>query len=330
MRGRDERNLAIEEHIKTKLVKNSKLLLDYYYSMTDKTALTKHRYLEHVREYLFYLKENNITSTTYFKTVKKSDINMYMEHIRYRKTDEGLVEYSESIRAVKLAAIRNFYDYLVDVGYADINPCATIKPPKSNKEKEVVFMTEEEIAKIKDNIMKGTGRHNYKGQDDIAFRDLTIFTLGYRTGLRMSAIAEINVQDINFDDHIITVVEKGNFTRDIYIGDDTIKLLKEYLEHRKSILGGEDNCDALFVSNRKKRISIYTISNIFYSYTDGVNKHLTPHKMRSTHALHLYEATNDIYQVAESLGHKNIKNTRRYVRVSETRRRASANIMDKI
>jgi site-specific recombinase XerD len=134
------------------------------------------------------------------------------------------------------------------------------------------------------------------------------------------------MEDIDFDDRSIVVTEKGNKTRVVFFGENVKRELLYWIRHRREIMGTNDG--PLFVSNRKKRISVCAVQDILKKYTAGFDKHITPHKMRSTCATNLYEETHDIYLVQNVLGHSNIANTRRYADMSEEYRRDAASIID--
>lgn len=335
MKGREEHTLEIEKKLKLTLDFQPGILREYYYSLNDKTAVTKKSYITNILKYFEYInKELGISlwgNKIYFKTVKTSDINMYMEYIRYRRTKNGIKENSECTRATNLYALKSFYDFLVNEEYIDKNPCDRVNIPKDNKEKEIIALTHDELEDLRFDIAFGEAKGRIvKLQEEWRSRDLAIITLGCRTGLRATALSEIDVSDIDFTDKSISVVEKGNVPRKCYFGDDTANVLKDWIKCREKIMKYYVPCDALFVSDRRKRISQATIANIIKRYTQDIDKNITPHKMRSTCATNLYEETGDIYLVADMLGHKNIQNTMRYAKQTEKRRREAANIMDKI
>jgi integrase/recombinase XerC len=120
-------------------------------------------------------------------------------------------------------------------------------------------------------------------------------------------------------------IEKGEEERTVFLSDKMMELLKTWLYDREQILRKCNvDCDALFISSEKQRIGITTIRDMLKKYTYNIDKHITPHKLRSTAATNLYEKTGDIYLVADVLGHHNIQNTRRYAKVSNNKRMIAA------
>lgn len=317
MTGRQEQNAKIEQRIRYMMVDAPEILSKYSYSFTDKTSGTKYEYLHHVKEFLEYYKNWDITK------LKKSDINRYMEYIRFGKKGKEL---SSSIRNSKLAAIKHFYEFLVDDGYMDSSPAANINRVRSSEEREIVSMTPVEIRQVEEKL---NTESDTSVRNAWRSRDRAIIMLGCTTGLRVSAITAIDKNDVDFDTNTIKVVEKGNKTRIINVGEKTMKaviswcLLRTMMDFKKEI-----PTNALFISNQRRRISQKAVRDIVSKYTADLDKHITPHKMRSSCATNLYEATGDIYLVQQVLGHKNIANTMRYAKVSEKRKQEAAKILN--
>lgn len=327
MDGRKEQDIRIINQIKEMLKDQPDILKAYSYSFGSKEMTTKKAYIGYIITFLKYLKDEiklDINDEKIFKTIRPNHINQFMEYIKYTNGKENGV----SIRATKLFAVSNFFEFLIDNGYIDENPCQRIKPPKDYSEKEVVSMTVEEIKILEKNIKEGVGSHRSKIRNKKWInRDLAIVMLGCSTGLRVSAITQINIDDIDFIQHKIKVVEKGGVTKRIYIGDKVEKQLLVWINDREKIIEDVD-CNALFISNQKKRMTTECVRLIIKRNTYNIDKPITPHKMRSTCATRLYEQTGDIYLVQKQLGHKNINNTKRYAKVNDARLKAAADILN--
>lgn len=329
MNGRKELELVKENKINEMLKNNPDILRAYSYSFTSKEVTTKKAYIGYVICFLRFLKDEikiDIDNIESYREIRPYHINQFMEHIKYTNGKENGV----SIRAAKLYAVSNFFEFLIDNGYVDSNPCQRIKAPKNNNEKEVVAMDLDEIKTLEDNIIQGVGSHRSKMRNKKWInRDLAIVMLGCSTGLRVSAIIQINIEDINLSQHKIRVVEKGGVGKYVYIGEKVEQQLLDWIQDRELILG-DNQCSALFISNQKKRMTTETVRQIIKRNTYNIDKNITPHKMRATCATRLYERTGDIYLVREQLGHSNISNTRRYTKISAKRKIEAANILDSI
>ena len=330
MSGRNENDIKNENKAK-ELMKEYYLLQEWYYANDDKTTKGRLAYIRYIIDYFKYLVEQDsscdINNVTTFNVIKMTDINKYMNSIRYYVDKDGVTKpLGGSIRNARLSAIRSFFTYLVSVGYINADPTAKVTNPKVRIEKEVVYLDKQDIDKILDDIENNPSVRYTDGKKK---RDKLIINIGCKTGLRETAISEINVEDIDFINNKILVTEKGNVTREIFVGQNTIDEIKEYLPYREAMLHGKE-CKALFISSRKCRISSYHIINLMRRASEVIGKKVSPHKMRSTCAVNLYDKTGDIYLVKEVLGHKNIANTQRYARVSANRKREAAAILDEL
>ena len=324
MTGRQEHDEKIKNRVLLLIKNEPQYVQDYYYNFGDKTSTTTETYVRHVVEFANFYKGKDLA------TLKKIDVNRFLESIRYRTVNGERVERSVASRNVKLAAIRNFYEFLLDNEIIESNPCATIKPAKSGELKTPVFLTPKEIKKVEQAIIDGVSKYkSNETRDALRKRDLAIFLLGCTTGLRRTAITEIDVSDVDLDEGTIRVVEKGNKERIIHLGEKTIEAIDEWMTER-DYFPVDIITNALFVTRRGKRISGDDIASMLKKYTEGIGKHISPHKMRSTCATNLYDKTSDIYLVQEVLGHSNIANTRRYARVNDDKKKHAADVMDKL
>ncbi len=327
MNGRKEQELIKENKINKMLDGQPEILHSYSYSFIGKEITTKKAYIGYVITFINFLQDEiklNINDVNAYKNVRPSHINRFMEYVKYTNGKEN----GASIRATKLYAVSNFFEFLIDEGIVDSNPCQRIKPPKEKFEKEIIALNTEEIKILEENIKNGVGSHrSVERNKKWINRDLAIIMLGCSTGLRVSAIAQINLNDINFSQHKIRVIEKGGIGKYVYIGNNVEKQLLTWINDREKIMNKND-CSALFISNQKKRITTECIRQIIKRNTYNINKNITPHKMRATCATRLYEQTGDIYLVQQQLGHSNIKNTRKYAKVNTNKLREAANILD--
>lgn len=327
MNGRKEQEIIKENKINKMLEGKPGILKSYSYSFISKEVTTKKAYIGYIIAFLDFLKTEiklDIDDVDSYKEIRPSHINKFMEHIRYTNGKEN----GASIRATKLYAVSNFFEFLIDEGYVATNPCQRIKAPKEQFEKDIVAMDIDEIKTLENNIREGVGSHrSIKRNKKWVNRDLAIVMLGCSTGLRVSAIVQININDINLDQHKIRVVEKGGVGKYIYIGEKVEKQLLSWIEDRNNIVSN-DQCQALFISNQKRRMTTECVRQLIKRNTYNIDKNITPHKMRATCATRLYEKTGDIYMVQQQLGHKNIENTKRYAKVNDAKLRQAVNILD--
>lgn len=327
MSGRREHDIEIFSKIEEKIRRYPELIRGFYRYLRSEecTASTTREYINTIIIYNGWVEKNGrALSERYVKSVKKPDIVSFMESIRYRTLKTGEIkENSAAIRSARLSALIKFYEYLVDYEILSSNPCLKVKKPKDNKEIKVTYLTETEINRMRRNIIS-SGSVMWR-------RDLCILTLGVRTGLRETSMSEIDISDIDFETGEIKVIEKRRQVRTVYIGDDTIRIIKEWMADRKKILGDVE-CDALFISMRRQRLDQMTIWHIIKKCAkdSGITKNITPHKLRATCATTVYKKTGDIYLTAATLGHSNLANTKRYTNIDDTMVKDITSKLDKI
>lgn len=328
MNGRLENQIKLEKYMERMLEGQPRVIQDYYSSINNKTHNTRRVYLDRVIAFCDYLKTNEIyvENTEELKYIKPSTIDKYFEAIKYKDDKQQI---SDSYRTVLISAIKSFFKFLIKDGYIDSNPAADIEPIRSRKELPITYLTPEEVSIIMNNILEGVGNDRAKSKQlNWKDRDYAIIYLLLHSGLRVTALTEINVENIDFENLTIRVIEKENFTREIFISEETSQVLRRWLRKRNELV--EDNAnstDALFISNERTRISTSTINDLIKKYTYNIDKKITAHKMRSTFAVNGYNATNDIYVVSQTLGHIRVETTKRYVQPSEEKKR---NLIDKM
>lgn len=333
MSGRFEKDKIIENKIKKTIANQPKIICDYSKSFGNKTCSTKQTYISHAINFITYLfKEYNIDFNKIedIKTLNYAHITSYMNHIKNHTTNGEYINKEAISCATEFYAVKHFCKYLKLCRVIDYNPCDEVEVPRDKKVREIISLSPKEIELIKNNISEGVGSSRAKAkQEKWKNRDLCIILLGITTGLRVSAISNIDVKDINFKKKTIKTIEKGDYTRDIFLSDKIIEILNNWIADRDKLVNGH-HCDALFISANRQRISVSTIRLLLKKYTYNINKKITPHKLRSTAATNLYDKTGDIYLVADVLGHHNIQNTKRYAKISNSKKEFAAKTLSEL
>lgn len=305
MSGREEQDLQREHWIQSKLNNQPEVMQDYMLSIRKKTSSTRVAYLRYIMEFINFMNENDID----IYKAQPRHMDRYIAHISSGRGND--------IVNAKLSAILSFYKFLIKNKLVSECPIDKDMRLERNNDKDVIYLTEDEVRKVKVRTVTNT-KHST--------RNLCIITLGCATGLRVSAIRNIDIEDINFEDKSIRVIEKGNKERLIYIEDNTIKIIKDWMKEREEKFG--TNSGPLFLSQKRTRLSVRTIEEMIHNVSIEVDKHITPHKMRSTCAMKLYGLTGDIYLTAQQLGHKNISTTMIYAKAKDDKRREAATLLD--
>ena len=333
MKGRLENQIKIEASIKNMLGDKDEIFSRYLLNLNTNTATVKREYITKVLYFFEHVSKLNSrkVSKEQLKGITKEDIQMFLEETKYSSRSGVPKLKSPSTERMEIAALRSFFEFLREIEVIDKNPTDMIKRPKV-KETSVVYMEPDEIDEVRDNMSRGIGttskiiRENRK---QWASRNIAILMIGCTVGLRVTAISEINVEGIDFDEMTISVTEKGNVTKKVWMGKDTAKCIHDWMVDRDELLGDRES-DALFISIRRERITAGGIEHILSQYTMTLDKHISPHKMRSSCATNLYAQTGDIYLVKDVLGHKNIANTQKYTKQSEAKLRNAAGILDRL
>ena len=321
MKGREETQKSNEISAQRYLDGRPKILQQYYSSIWNKTHHTKKQYINALSRFFDYLEENgfNTNDMNIWDNIKPLTINQYLEHLR---VDENGVKRCDSYRNMQFYAIKSFFHFLEFNDLIIKNPCNRVEIIKTRQDLDVVYLTMDEVKTLKQNIINGVGNERAKARyAPWVDRDIAMVHLVLCTGLRAGAMREINMEDLDFENKRIRVVEKENFVKDIYIDDETIRVLSKWIVQReKYLLKKDKEVDALFIANTCKRISSTTFNDIIKKYSYNINKKITPHKLRSTFAMNVYGATGDIYITSNLLGHKNVETTKRYTTITEKRK----------
>lgn len=334
MTGREEMENKLKENNLRRLADAPKVIVDFYKNMVNKTESTKKYYIVILLQYISFLRSDGIDVDDYsaFSLIRPNGINSFIDYYRNGAIKGAKGKKSDGSVVTAFNVINSFYSYLVKNDYITKNPCDNAYKPKNGKHTKPVVLTKNETDIIRENIFSNCGKEikHSKYGDEWMIRNYTIFTFGCRTALRCSAISGINISDINFDECYVVVTEKGNNKREAYFGENTKEMLLKWIEVRSKLMEGYPPTDALFISDRRKRICNEQIGEILSKYTFNINKHITPHKMRSTAITNVYEKTGDIYLAADLAGHKNVATTKIYARISEKAKKRAANILDEI
>lgn len=322
MSGRIEQENKIKRKIEEKLSALPLIFTAFYnYLEADrKSYATIKHYIEYVSDFMdatFKGEDEN----EFYKYITVSDIREYIVSLRRRIEDGKEVANSDSIQAARWSAINTFFNFLVLDDYLEVNPMNKTKRPKNRKEKPVVYLDEDEINSIIDRIKE-------ESKPQFVNRDLAIIALGIGTGMRVGALTQINVEDIDFKNNTIHVIEKGNKERYLKFGINTRNILSAWLIDR-SIYFSDAETNALFISRWRQRLSVEGVRKFMKKYADGINgKHITPHKMRSSAATNMVKSGADIQTVANILGHQSVTTTQRYAAVLEENKQKATDALD--
>ena len=313
--------------------------LDFFTGIENNTsALTRLNYAYDLRTFFNWaIKETNLfrdKGDIYQLEVKDLEkfhtthFERYMSYLTSYTDENGeIITNGERGKARKIAAVRSFFKYFFRREMIAVDLASKIEMPKLH-DKPIIRLEEEEVYSFLNTVESGYGLSGHeKGfHKHTKVRDIAIMTLLLGTGLRVSECVGLNMSDIDFKINAIKITRKGGNQVVLYFSDEVKVALFDWIEERSTnpLLIDEP---ALFTSLQNKRISPRAVQKLVKKYAGIVTplKHITPHKLRSTYGTRLYHATQDIYIVADVLGHRDVNTTKKhYAAISDDIRRSAS------
>ncbi|WP_421550686.1 tyrosine recombinase XerC [Kluyvera intermedia] len=202
--------------------------------------------------------------------------------------------------ALRLSALRSFFDWMVSQGELPANPAKGIAAPKAPRHLPKNIDVDD-INRLLDIDLN----------DPLAVRDRAMLEVMYGAGLRLSELVGLDIKHLDLDTGEVWVMGKGSKERRLPIGRNAVAWIEHWLDLR-GLFGGDD--DALFLSKLGKRISARNVQKRFaeWGIKQGLNSHVNPHKLRHSFATHMLESSGDLRGVQELLGHANLSTTQIY------------------
>ena len=199
-----------------------------------------------------------------------------------------------------LASVRSFYRFLNKTGFCSNNPALEVKSPKLPKRLPEALHVD----------ATGAMLNQVQEEGPLAIRDQAMLELTYSSGLRLSELCDLKLQDISWGEQLLTVTGKGQKTRIIPFGDLARKALAAWLQARPEF--ASSTSPHVFVSKRGTAISPRAVEYRFKAFGNKNGTDLHPHMLRHSFATHLLESSGDLRAVQELLGHSNISTTEIY------------------
>lgn len=248
-------------------------------------------YLRDIRDFL------EEVEAEYAEGLEKS-VNRFIEKLK-------VSGFKETTIARKVQALRAFFNFVAIVAPKASLSGATI-PSVSVKKGLPLFLSRAEINRLLDAINTDT---------DLGIRDRAIVELLYASGLRVSELVKLRIEDLNLDEELLRCKGKGNKERLVPIGKEAIKWLTKYVrEIRPKLLKSNKDEGILFLSQTGRELSREALWQRFKAYVSkaGLNEKITVHSLRHTFATHLLEGGVDLRTLQEMLGHASLKTTQIY------------------
>lgn len=202
--------------------------------------------------------------------------------------------------ALRLSALRSFFDWMVSQGELSANPAKGISAPKTPRHLPKNIDVDD-VNRLLDIDLN----------DPLAVRDRAMLEVMYGAGLRLSELVNLDLKHLDLESGEVWVMGKGSKERRVPIGRNAVIWVEHWLDLR-GLFGAEE--DALFLSKPGKRISARNVQKRFaeWGIKQGLNSHVHPHKLRHSFASHMLESSGDLRGVQELLGHANLSTTQIY------------------
>ncbi len=237
------------------------------------------------------------------------DANMvrrYMAHLNQK-------QYSKSTVARKLATLRSFYKFLVKRRTLDSNPVTAVKTPKQEK-KLPKFLEYEDVQRL----LNAPPTDTWLGA-----RDRAIMEVLYSTGMRVSELVALNMDDVDFLSEVIHVRGKGKKERIAPIGSTALQAIQRYIEFRNKRMENDSDFDprVLFANKHGQRLSTRSVRRKMDKYLKmaGLDPSISPHTLRHSFATHMLNNGADLRSVQELLGHQSLSTTQVYTHLTTSR-----------
>ena len=254
---------------------------------------TLQSYKRDLKQFKQYLESYGL----HYNRVKEDDIKDYIKELQANGKKASSISRC-------IASIRSFYQFALKNKKIKVDPTANIQSPKIEKRTPSVLTSKEVellLSQPKDVDLKG-------------IRDKAMLEFAYATGMRVTEIIYLNIDDVNLDEGYV-VCKNGNKERTIPLGSMSLKALQEYVEEARDILIKDENEKALFVNINGGRLTRQGFWKIikYYKEQAHIDKDITPHVLRHSFATHLLQNGADLKAIQTMLGHSDISSTQVYM-----------------
>ena len=276
------------------------LFLEYLINNKELSANTLESYKRDIRQFEVYLREHALS----LEKVTKTLIITYL--IALQKNGKATSTISRN-----LASIRCFYQFMYNSRHIDIDPSTNLESPKVEKKLPCV-LTKKEVEILLNQPML---------TDSKGARDKAMMELLYATGIRVSELISLDINDVDLNSGLIVCRNSEVKSRSIPLGNIAMKYVKIYLNDFRRKLCSDENCTLLFVNFHGQKMTRQGFWKIIKYYTSkaNINKTITPHTLRHSFAVHLIENGADLQAIQEMLGHSDISTTQVYSKINKNK-----------
>lgn len=329
MSGRLENAIKTERTIKRVLEDLPKEVSDYYSWLSiTKEAITCKNYIYSVARFIKFATDDPVHFDV--RTINEELMIAYIKASSRREVDGVLVEQSFASKKHTHSCLKSFCGYLYKRKIIAENPMELIERPNQEDPIKRVLITKEDFK----TILNGFDNDKKKISSTMMWahsRDKLIFLLLMNTGMRGTALTEIDIEDIDFEKRTLKVTDKRHQSKTYFLNDLELYAIKEWLIERIKLVSSEKKTDALFLTYAGSRVTKKALDKIVNKYTlNYLGRKLSPHKFRSGFCSILYDQTRDIEFVRDAVGHKSSTITQRYIVKKESAQATAANMFQEM
>ena len=259
--------------------------------VSNNTLQSYKRDLEQYKNYL-------LTNDLKYNKITEDDIKVYVKYLLEEQNKKP------STISRMIASIRSFYQYEVKNKKISKDPTENIQSPKIEKKAPCILTTKEVEL-----LLEQPTDEDLKG-----IRDKAMLEFAYATGMRVTEIISLNVEDVNLEKEYVEC-KTGKKVRDIPLGKMALAAIKEYINKARDIMVKSDKEKALFVNMNGKRLTRQGFWKIikYYQEQAHIDKDITPHTLRHSFATHLLQNGAELKAIQTMLGHSDISSTQVYM-----------------
>jgi integrase/recombinase XerC len=281
-------------------------------NFSPNTVISYHNDLKQFLNFLFKsYKDSSVLFPEEFKydikAITKRDIKSFIsELLLEEKIDiKKVKKYNTKSISRKISTLKSFFKYLKKRKFIDINPASVLIFPKRAKNLPY-FISENEMTRLLDGSKS----------IDLSILDKAVMELFYSTGIRLTELINLKIQNVNFYNKTIKVLGKGSKERIIPYGEKANKVLKNYIEIRN--ICNIKNYDNFFIGNKGNKLYPMQVQRLVNKNLSGVteSKKKSPHVLRHTFATHMLDKGADIRAVKDMLGHESLSTTQIYTHLT--------------
>ena len=335
------RNIKCNDKIEQLLQDLPEFCAEFFLGIESRTTpLTRMNYAYDLRIFTDFLCKKKFKDVEahdldfpHLEKVTATDIERFLSYLNNYEFMGKYEQCNERAKARKLATIRSLFKYFFNKDKLSANVAAKIETPKLHDKEIVRLDTNGEINEVSTLLSTAeSGKGLSKKQRDYHrktyIRDTALLSLFLGTGIRISELIGINLDDVDFSTNSFRVTRKGGNRTILYFSDEVKEDLLRYYQLRTTDQSIPREEQAFFVSMQNRRYSPRGVENLVKKYAKIVTplKNISPHKLRSTYGTALYRKTKDIYVVAEVLGHRDVNTTKKhYAAISDDIRKQASN-----